>query len=154
MPLRSPKIRQVVAGWAASLPNDEGAARTFERVRISPWSSADYVSPTSANQVAIALNTPDTGISGRAEWRSDGWEIDLVVDLPLAYPTQSTHQVGWFALEEGMFHDARPLLEPYCLEYTATVHADDPSLRARSPVRGPLERASTGILRSLGAAYR
>ena len=81
------------------------------------------------------------------------WRLDLSVTLPMAYPEASTMRIGPFELEEGMFHDAAPLLTPYCLEYTWSVWADDPSLHHEGPVRGPLETLSTGLLRALGMRY-
>lgn len=154
MPMRAERIRRVVRGWAETLPDEAGAPRQFDRVPIKQWHSADYVSPAAANQVAIALSTPTTGMSGRAEFVDGAWRLDVSLDLALAYPERSTLQIGPFGLEEGMFHDARGLLQPYCLEYRWQVSATDPALHAEGPRRAPLERLSTWTLRQLGARYR
>ncbi|MBX2798692.1 MAG: hypothetical protein KTR31_13505 [Myxococcales bacterium] len=156
MPLRSARIRAPVAAWVAQLPADAptGTVRELSRRRVGGWTAADYTSARESNQVPIALSTPTTAISGVATAEDGRWRLDLVVDLVVGYPERSTLQIGPFALEEGMFHDAYPLLEPYCLEYGLTVWSDDVRLQHDRPLRGPVERLSTWVLRFLGAAYR
>lgn len=155
MPLRSASIRGKLAEWAAELPAPEpGTTRSFGPWRIPPWPTARYIAADEANRVPVALNTPLTRLSARAVVVDGGWRLDGVVDLPVAYPEISTLQIGPFALEEGMFYDAQPLLVPYCLEYRFAIRADDPRLDDPDPVRGPFESASTAVLRAIGAHYR
>jgi len=155
MPLRSPRIRRVIAGWANRLgPAEPGATRAFARQRIPAWRTERYIAADEANRVPVALNTPHTHVAASAAVVDGRWTLDVVVDLPIAYPPRATLQIGPFGLEEGMFHDARPLLEPYCLEYRFAVDAGDPILSDPEPARGPFESTSTAILRAIGAHYR
>lgn len=156
LPMRSPRMRAVVATWAESLPAD---ASEDSRKELGPhgpftWPSSAYIAEGEANGVPIALNTPTTQMTGVAVRLEGRWRLDLSVDLALAYPSRATLQLGPFGLEEGMFHDARGLLHPYCLEYEWSVWSDDPSIFETEPIRGPLERGTTWILREAGAAYR
>lgn len=156
LPMRSPRIRGVVSRWAQALP---GGAPEGVRYPLGPtgpftWPASAYTSIHEANQVPIALNTPTTRMSGEAVRVGDRWRLELVVDLAVAYPERSTLQLGPIALEEGMWHDARLLLQPYCGEYRWVTWSDDPGLDDPDPVRGPAERITTWVLRQAGAAYR
>jgi hypothetical protein len=153
LPMRSPKVRRIVRGWAEGLPAS-GGERSLGPVGPLTWPSSAYTSADASNQAAAALNTPTTRLSGRATPEGGRWRLDLVVDLAVAYPERATLWVGPFGLEEGMFHDARLLLQPYCAEYRWSVWADDPGLQRTEPVRGPIERLSTWALRAAGAGYR
>jgi hypothetical protein len=139
LPLRSVRVRREIRGW-------DLAAGTLGPSGPITWPASDYVDPRESNQAAAALNTPTTRIRGRAT--SDG-RLDVVVELAVAYPESSRTPIGPFALEEGMFHDARAWLRPYCAEYRFTVAPDDPRLADPVPERGRLERASTALLRAL-----
>ena len=154
-PQRSPKIRAVVRRWAEELPAvaSEGEQRPLGPEGPFTWPSRAYFSPDEANQVPIALNTPTTELSGVAVRQADHWRLDLTVDLAMAYPERASMHVGPFTLEEGMFHDARPLLQPYCAEVVWSVRSDDPDLARTEAIRGPQERLSTWLLRLLGARY-
>ncbi len=153
-PMRSPAIRALVRDRARALPDDGPDERRLPAAGPLTWDSAAYVSADEANQVPVALNTPTTRLSGAAT-RVDGrWRLDLVIDAAIAYPPRATLRAGPFELEEGMFHDARAVLVPYCAEVRWSVWADDPDLARTEPDRGPLESLSTGILRAAGAGYR
>lgn len=154
MPLRSPKVRKIVRGWAARLPAPGSRERALGPAGPLTWPSSAYLAADEANQVAAALNAPTTRLSGTAVPVDGRWRLDLVVDLAVAYPERATLHIGPFALEEGMFHDARPLLQPYCAEYRWSTWADDPGLQRTEAVRGPVERLTTWVLRALGAGYR
>ncbi|MEO0603439.1 MAG: hypothetical protein AAF211_18520, partial [Myxococcota bacterium] len=155
MPLRSPRIRGRIARWVRQLPAPAaGATASFGPWRVPPWTASAYVATDEANRVPAALNTPRTRLAASAEVVDGRWRLHGTVDLPVAYPARSTLQIGPFALEEGMFHDAQPLLAPYCLEYRFSVWADDPVLDDPAPVRGPFESVSTAVMRRLGVRYR
>ncbi|MEZ4235409.1 MAG: hypothetical protein R3F59_04460 [Myxococcota bacterium] len=152
LPMRSPRIRGIVRGWAGGL---QGATpRALGPTAPLTWPSRAYFAADASNQVAAALNTPTTRLSGTAVPVDGRWRLDLTVDLAVAYPPRSTLWVGPFGLEEGLFHAAQPLLAPYCAEYAWSVWADDPALARTEPVRGPLERLTTWLLRAAGAGYR
>lgn len=154
LPMRSPKVRRFVRTWADALPVGGGRPRDLGPVGPITWTTAEYLSPAEANQVPAALDTPTTRLTGRAVHEDGAWRLDLVVDAAIAYPERSALHFGPFVLEEGMFHDARAVLRPYCAEYRWSVAADDPFLRDPDPVRGPLERLSTAVLRAAGAGHR
>ena len=155
-PLDSPRLRLVVARWAAALPAEapDGARRDLAPRGPFTWPASAYIAANEANGVPVALNTPTTRMSGHAVRVGDRWRLDLSVDLALAYPEQATLPLGPFDLEEGMFHDARSVLHPYCLEYVWSVWADDPALNNTEPIRGPMERSTTWVLRELNTGYR
>lgn len=155
LPLRSPRIRRRLARWAAALPSPTpGATAQGGPWRLRPWSWRTYLAADSPNRVPVALNTPMTRLSVVARAEEGRWRMTGTVDLPIAYPEQASLQIGPFTLEEGLWHDSRALLRPYCLEHTFAVWADDPRLDDPTPQRGPFERASTAVLRALGAHYR
>ncbi|MEN0065925.1 MAG: hypothetical protein AAGA48_27540 [Myxococcota bacterium] len=155
MPQRSPRIRARLAEWARTLPKPvAGRVERFGPWDVPMWSWRSYIALEAANRVPVALNSPRTRLSADAKVIDGRWRIEARVDMPVSYPEGSTLQIGPFGLEEGMFHDAQPLLVPYCLEYHWTVWADDPRLYTIEPVRGPFESLSTALLRSLGAHYR
>lgn len=154
LPLRSPRIRHRLRRFAQTLPDPvSGATGQGGPWRIGPWSWQDYVAVDAPNRVPVALNTPMTRLSVTAEARDGRWRLDGTVDLPMAYPERSSAHVGGFTIEEGMWHDARSLLPPYCLEYRFSVWADDPRLVDPVATRGPFERTSTAVLRAIGARY-
>jgi hypothetical protein len=156
LPLRSERFRAPVRRWAASLLEaaPEGTERRLGPVGPFTWPGADYIAADEANRVPVALNTPTTTLEGVAVREGGRWRLDLVVHAYIAYPEKATLQAGPIVLEEGMFADADLFLHPYCAEYTFSRWADDADLQRREPIRGPFERASTALLRAMGAGYR
>jgi hypothetical protein len=156
LPLRSERFRAPVRRWAASLPASapDGTTRRLGPTGPFTWPGADYIAADEANRVPVALNTPTTTLEGVAVRDGGRWRLDLVVHAWIAYPEEATLQAGPIVLEEGMFADADLFLHPYCAEYTFSRWADDPDLQRRDAIRGPFERASTAILRGIGAGYR
>lgn len=152
--MRSPKIRNKVRLWAQQLPAraDDGVRRSLGPWGPVTWPAGAYFDADEANGVPVALNALTT-MEGEAVRVGDRWRLELVVHLPIAYPKRATMKMGPFWLEEGMWHDARAVLPPYCGEYRWTVWSDDPDLQAAGADRTVLEQLMTAILRAAGARY-
>lgn len=153
--MRSPKVRAIVRQWANGLASaaPEGTERKLGPKGPITWPASAYFSPNEANGVPVALNAYTT-MEGHATRIGSRWRMDLLLHLPVAYPKRNSNlQVGPFTLAEGMFYDARSVLQPYCGEYRWTTWSDDPQLQSTEPIRTVREIAMTGILRGLGAHY-
>ena len=142
--------------WAQSLPDKAAlnSRRTFTREGPLTWPGSDYIAADVANRVPVALNTPTTYLEGSAVRVEYGWQMELVLHLFIMYPKKATFRTAvGLELEEGIFHASRRLLTPYCAEYRWSIRSDDPALDIEGPIRSPLEKATTWLLREMGAGY-